>query len=70
MKCPICGEYEQRMIEIETDQFHEGLVECSICGSSWSVNHGHLELIKDTQLASFLQAQSESIENHDYTWAA
>jgi len=62
MQCPICGEYEQRMIEMDTDQFHEGLFECSICGSSWSINHAHVE--------SFLQGQSENVESNDYGWAA
>jgi len=70
MQCPICGEYEQRIIEMNTGQFHEGLVECSICGSSWSINHGHVELVKDTQLSSFLQGQSENVESNDYGWAA
>ena len=70
MQCPICGEYDQRMIEMDTDQFHEGLIECSICGSSWSINHGHVELVKDTQLSSFLQGQSENVESNDYGWAA
>lgn len=70
MKCPICGSYEQKNLEMKSDQFSEGLVECSICGSSWAVNHGHAEMIVDTQLASFLQGQSECVEADDYTWAA
>jgi len=70
MQCPICGDYEQRSIDMKTDQFSEGLIECSICGSSWSVNHGHAELVIDTQLSSFLQGQSECVEGSDYNWAA
>jgi len=70
MQCPICGNYEQTTMEIKVDQFKEGLTECSNCGSSWSVNHGHADLVIDTQLTSFLQGQSECVEADDYTWAA
>ena len=70
MLCPICGNYEQEIIIMETGQFNEGLVECSACESSWSINHGHAELVTDTQLSSFLEAQSECVEADDYTWAA
>ena len=70
MKCPICGHYEQTAMEIKSDQFKEGLTECTTCGSSWSIQHGHADLIIDTQLTSFLQGQSECVEADDYTWAA
>ena len=70
MRCPICGNYDQEILIIKTDQFYEGLVECSACESSWAINHGHAELVTDTQLSSFLQGQSECVEADDYTWAA
>jgi uncharacterized Zn finger protein len=66
MRCPICGSYEQNTLEMKSEQFVEGLVECSVCGSSWSVNHGLAELVVDTQVASFLEGQSESVEADDY----
>lgn len=70
MRCPICGHYEQTIMEIKSDQFKEGLAECATCGSSWSIQHGHADLIIDTQLTSFLEGQSECVEADDYTWAA
>jgi len=70
MQCPICGSYEQNTLEMHVEQFNEGLSECSVCGSSWSVNHGIAELVVDTQLSSFLQGQSECVEADDYIWAA
>jgi len=55
---------------MKAEQFEEGLVECGVCGSSWSINHGLAEVVVDAQLASFLQGQSECVEADDYTWAA
>ena len=69
MRCPICSNYEQITLTMKSDQFKEGLVECSACESSWSINHGHAELVIDTQLSSFLEGQSECVEADDYTWA-
>jgi len=70
MQCPICRSYEQKTLEMHVDQFNEGLVECFVCGSSWSVNHGLAELVVDAQISSFLEGQSECVEADDYTWAA
>jgi glycyl-tRNA synthetase (class II) len=55
---------------MHVEQFNEGLVECSVCGSSWAVNHGLAELVVDAQISSFLEGQSECVEADDYTWAA
>jgi len=55
---------------MKAEQFEEGLVECGVCGSSWSINHGLAKVVVDAQLASFLQGQSECVEADDYTWAA
>lgn len=70
MRCPVCGSHEQSVLSMKAGQFEEGLVECGVCASSWSVNHGLSEVVVDTQLASFLQGQSECVEADDYTWAA
>lgn len=70
MQCPICGSYEQKSLKMKVDQFSERLAECTVCSSSWSTNHGHTELVVDTQIASFLEGQSEPVEADDYTWAA
>ncbi len=70
MRCPICGNYEQEVFKMKIDQFYEELVECSSCKSSWSINHGHADLVTDTQLSSFLGGQSECVEADDYTWVS
>jgi len=70
MQCPICGSFEQKTLEMKSDQFCEGLVECSACSSSWSINHGHAEVVFDSQASSFLEGHSECVEADDYVWAA
>ena len=69
MKCPVCGSYEQSTLEMRVDQFKEELVKCAVCDSSWSINHGHAEVVFDAQTASFLEGQSEAVEADDYPWA-
>lgn len=69
MRCPVCGSYEQSVLIMKSEQFAEGLMECTICGSSWSVNHGHAEIVIDAQPASFLEGQTECVEADDYVWA-
>jgi transcription elongation factor Elf1 len=66
MKCPVCKHHEHADIDLHADGFTENIMECPICGSTWSVNHGVTELIKDTQEKSFLEAQSENVEGDDY----
>ena len=69
MQCPVCGSYEQSTLEMKIAQFNEKLVECGVCGSSWSINHGLAEIVVDTKLASFREGQSECVEADDYPWA-
>ncbi len=69
MRCPTCGSYEHKTLEMKVSQFSESLVECVVCGSSWSVNHGLAEIVVDSQSASFLEGQSECVEADDYPWA-
>ncbi len=69
MKCPVCGSYEQSTLEMRIEQFKEDLVECAVCESSWSINHGHAEVVVDSQNASFLEGLSEAVEADDYPWA-
>jgi uncharacterized Zn finger protein len=66
MKCPVCKSQEHVDIELHSDGFTEDIMECPGCGTTWSVNHGVIELIKDTQEKSFLEAQSDSVEGDDY----
>ncbi|WP_224746940.1 hypothetical protein [Pelovirga terrestris] len=55
---------------MKSKQFAEGLVECSGCGSSWAINHGHAEMVVDAHPQSFLTGQTECVEADDYVWAA
>ncbi len=66
MKCPVCKSHQARtQIEVHMNGFDEDLFQCDICGSSWSVNHGLVDIVKDTQRRSFLQANSELVEGND-----
>jgi transcription elongation factor Elf1 len=66
MKCPVCKNHQQVDIDLHSHDFKEGITECGICGAVWSVNHGVTEIVKDPQLESFLEAQSECVEGDDY----
>jgi len=70
MRCPVCGSYEQSVLSMKSKQFAEGLVECAGCGSSWSINHGHSEMVADAHPESFVAGQTECVEADDYVWAA
>ncbi|RNC65101.1 MAG: hypothetical protein ED859_17860 [Desulfuromonadales bacterium] len=70
MKCPVCKTHEQISISLHSDGFAENILECSNCGSIWSINHGLTKMVKDTQEHSFLEAVSECVEADDYDFAA
>ena len=71
MKCPVCKNHEhQNVINLEADGFHESISTCSICGATWSLNHGQQEIVKDPQEKSFLEATTECVEGDDYSYAA
>lgn len=67
MRCPVCKNSEQHIeIDIHSNGFDEEIIQCDICGSIWSVNHGTVELVEDTQARSFLEALTECVEGDDY----
>ncbi|SNB47331.1 hypothetical protein [Geobacter sp. DSM 9736] len=68
MQCPVCKNHEQVDLDLHAEGFTEDIVECSICGTTWSVNHGVIEIIKDSQEKSFLEATSECVEGDDYNY--
>lgn len=70
MKCPVCKSLRNSEIDLHAEGFYEDIFECAACGSSWSVNHGLAEIVKDTQRASFLEALSECVEGGAYCFAA
>jgi len=70
MKCPVCRSYSSQEVGLHSEQFAEELVKCNICGSEWAINHGLVEVVRDTQKNSFLEALTECVEGDDYSWAA
>ena len=66
MKCPACKHLNQAEMDLRSDGFYEDIFECSVCGTSWSVNHGTIEVIADPQKGTFLQGMTESVESDDY----
>ena len=70
MKCPICKNTHNKETDLHAEGFYEDLFECDVCGSSWSVNHGLTEVVRDTQQSSFLEAITECVEGDDYCYAA
>ncbi len=59
MKCPVCNSHEHVDIDLLSDSFAEGIMECRVCESSWAVNHGVIKIVNDTQRKSFLGAASK-----------
>ena len=70
MQCPVCKNHEHVGIDLRSGGFNEGLVECRICGTTWSVNHGVMAIVNDPQADSFLEALSESVEGDNFCFAA
>lgn len=64
--CPVCKNHEHVDINLRSEGFMEGISECRICGSIWSVNHGMTEVVRDSQAKSFLEALTECVEGDDY----
>ena len=70
MHCPVCKNHEHDGINLRHEGFKEGLVECRVCNTIWSVNHGMMAIVKDTQADSFLEALSASVEGDNFCFAA
>lgn len=66
MQCPVCKSLQMHTeIEVHGNGFDEEHFQCDSCGSVWSVNHGLTEIVKDTQAHSFLEVNSEPVEDTD-----
>ena len=70
MMCPVCRNHDHVEIDLHSEGFSEGILECRVCGTVWSVNHGLTEVVKDSQEKSFLEATSECVEGDDYPLVA
>jgi uncharacterized Zn finger protein len=66
MYCPTCKTLEHSDVHFKADAFREDLNKCSACGTVWSVNHGTVEIVTDTQERSFLSPLTECVECDDY----
>ena len=66
MKCPVCKGTDFKAHDLQVEGFSEGIFECRTCGSIWSLQHGLVEIIKDSQKDSFLGATPECGESDDY----
>jgi len=69
MQCPVCKHHKHQGIGLHADGFDEAHYSCAVCGSSWAINHGLAEVVKDTQKDSFLAGTTECVEGDDYCWA-
>lgn len=66
MYCPTCKTLEHSDIHFKSDAFQEDFDKCAVCGTVWSINHGAIGIITDTQEKSFLSALTECVECDDY----
>ena len=66
MNCPTCNSQEHSDVHFKADAFQEDLDRCSACGTVWSVSHGMVEVVTDTQEMSFLSSTTECVECDDY----
>ena len=70
MKCPVCKNSKNHLeMDVHVNGFDEDIYECDLCGTTWSINHGVVEVIKDSQARSFLEAITECVEGDDYSYA-
>lgn len=66
MKCPVCKKHASHTeIQVHDNGFDEDLFKCDICESTWSVNHGLVDIVADTQKHSFLEANTEAVDGMD-----
>lgn len=67
MKCPVCHSFENSEIHLASEGFNEEIVNCSVCETVWSLNHGLMEIVTETQSKSFLSVHSEEVDGEDLT---
>jgi hypothetical protein len=69
MKCPVCHSVENNEIHLVSEGFAEEIVNCAVCETVWSLNHGLMEIVAEAQAGSFLAAHSEKVDGDDVTMA-
>ena len=53
MKCPVCKSTDFKANDLHVEGFSEGIFECLTCGTIWALQHGLVEIIRDSQESSF-----------------
>ncbi|MBE0597214.1 MAG: hypothetical protein IH614_08095 [Desulfuromonadales bacterium] len=66
MKCPVCKSSGRVANHLRSSGPDTNIVECRICGTVWSIQHGSVGVVRDVQARSFLEAQTECVEGDDY----
>lgn len=70
MRCPVCKQRNQNIDQfMRGEGFSENIIECDVCGTTWSVNHGVAEVVAEPLACSFMQASTEMVEADDYNYA-
>lgn len=68
MYCPTC-KTANKEVHLKSGAFEEDMGKCNVCGTSWSINHGTVEVVSDAQDKSFLSVTTECVECDDYNMA-
>ncbi|WP_020674763.1 hypothetical protein [Geopsychrobacter electrodiphilus] len=51
MNCPTCNHHNHNEVDLHSDGFAEGIIECSDCGTIWTNKLGQVNVInKPVQL--------------------
>lgn len=66
MRCPVCKSSGRVANHLRSRGLETNIVECRICGTVWSIQHGSVGVLRDPQAKSFLEAQTECVEGDDY----
>jgi len=66
--CPTCKTVLCIETDLDVQQFHEEIYECTNCGTVCSSAHNQLEIVKDSQINSFLSSTSDQVEADDYVF--
>jgi len=69
MKCPVCTHHNNSGLDLRSAGFAEEIVECSMCGTVWSISHGLTKIVVDTQQQSFLESEAAAVENDEFDYA-
>ena len=52
MKCPVCQHIDHNEIDLHCDGYAQDIIECSVCGTIWSDDHGIAAIINQPSEAA------------------